>query len=1838
MYPKYVTKAGRKRIIIGKVIHFYKKILGITAFAVLGAFCTDVTAQVKNAGGISPNQLSSTWSINPFDNKVFIENAGQFNIADTSKSKALFSATLGNVKLYFTANGIVYSYTDYKQSGADKTGKPTEHHLTAEWENANPNVTVTAELQQSYCNYFPAGNKGSIKASVFKKLVYHNIYQGIDIEYYFPLGKEGFEYDIVVHPGADVSNVKLKYTGATSSFADAVGNILLNTPVGEITDHAPNALDAGGKSVKVKYVLNEYEECFKISGNYDKSKDLVIDPWTTDPKFTGVYDKAYDLRYDFNGNIYVYGAYNYFQLVKLNSVGTIQWKFSASTIDPAIYGGLAVDPVSGTSYLVEGAKASGARILKVNAAGALVATSASDAKMNEMWRPLFNTCNHNIIIGAGGTNSDFQATIVDTSFTSFNNLNVLGAAKAGHSIVLSALDPSGSSCYMAAAKSAVIDPLNFNNVLIKLPLPTLTPTTYVVQDGFKFVELASVSYVATGIGSTNGMNGMAASLNWLYLYDGGELRRVNKTTGTIIDSIKVTANPYSCGGLDADICDNVYAGSNKWISVYNSSLALADTINMPDTVYDVRIGPNRQVIYACGRGFVRSVNVPFSPLSIASTNATCSCNGTATANLCGGSDTSSVTYLWSNGQTTQTITGLCGGKYKVTVTLGGCTPTKYFDSVIITQPPVLVAAITSKSNVKCNGGFGNATVGVTGGATPYTYSWSPSGGTNATADTLYPGSYTMTVRDANGCTATTAVTITQPPVLKDTATSTFAHCAKSDGSVNVTVTGGTIPYTYSWAPIGKTTATVNGLPAGGYIITVTDSNGCIVNATTIVSDSGVSPVIKALTAEKCFGQKVGSATVSMTGGTPGYTYSWAPSGQTTDTAKNLAGGTYIATVTDSKGCVVSDTVTIMQPNLLVINMEPGNVSCHGGANGSITAAVTGGTSPYTYAWSPVTGTDSTISGLTTGQYSVSVSDINGCSASDTITITQPTNGLIAAIEQSNPVTCNGGKNGSATAGAMGGTGPYNFNWAPSGGADSTADSLSAGTYTATVTDSHGCSTTVTVVIAQPSKVLGDSIVTKNNKCDGDTDGMAFVIVSGGTKPYTYSWFTGATRDTIQNLASGTYNVTILDSNKCQATGSATITQPPPLIIATSSTPTPCNRNAGTATVTVSGEPFTYSWSPIAGTDSTLTGVGAGSYTATITDTSGCKTTTVVTVPNSVPPKVTASTLPATCDSTNGSAIAHATGGVGTYTYLWSPSLQTTDTAKRIGPGIYTVTVTDTNGCVGKAITIVGDSGITASFGSVQNVTCNGLADGSATAGIVGGTGPYSYAWSPGGQTTATINNLGVSTYTVIITDVHNCVATDTITITQPAVLTAAIPAANITGVSCSGGNNGQAIVNVSGGTQPYSYSWTDGEKGDTANKLSAGNYTVTVTDFNGCTATATVAMTEPTALTVTAGTTAATCGNNGSATATAHGGTSPYVYNWAGYGGGATISGIGPGDYTVTAIDANGCNDTAVAVVIHSGQSASISASKNVTCFGGNNGSTTVSVVGGDTLLYAYSWTPGTQTNATATNLSAGIYTVYVTYVANGCTDTVYDTITQPSKITMALSDSVKCNSTMANTLVSVVGGIPGYTYKWSNGDSTSNVNLTSGNYTVTVTDAHGCKDSLTTKIITPPLGASFKPEPDTILGGEFVYFNNQSIGASSWFWTFGNGNSSDSLDPYQQYVTAGKYNVYLYIIDSRGCRDSVERTVYVIENLYIPNVFTPNGDGINDGFHITAGNMKVYDLLIFNRWGEQVFESKSPNNDWTGVSDAGVKCADGTYYYILKATDYENKTYNLDGFLQLIR
>ncbi|MFN5887170.1 MAG: SprB repeat-containing protein, partial [Flavobacteriales bacterium] len=373
------------------------------------------------------------------------------------------------------------------------------------------------------------------------------------------------------------------------------------------------------------------------------------------------------------------------------------------------------------------------------------------------------------------------------------------------------------------------------------------------------------------------------------------------------------------------------------------------------------------------------------------------------------------------------------------------------------------------------------------------------------------GTYSVTVTDANGCTSQTSVTITQPQgglSLSTTQVNVLCY-GNSTGSINLTATGGTSPYTYAWSN-NTTQEDPTNLTAGTYSVTVTDANGCT-SQTSVTITQPQAPLALSTTQVNvlCFGNSTGSVNLTVTGGTSPYTYAWSNNTIQEDPA-NLAAGTYSVTVTDANGCSSQTSVTITQPQGgLSLSATQVNVLCFGNSTGSINLTVTGGTSPYTYAWSN-NSTQEDLTNLSAGSYTVVVSDNSACTAQLTITINQPTTALSLSTMQVN-VGCYGNNTGSINLTATGGISPYTYAWSNNTTQEDPTN-LAAGTYSVTVTDANGCTSQTNVTITQPQAPLALSTTQVNVFCFGNSTGSVNLTGTGGTSPYTYAWSNTTTQE------------------------------------------------------------------------------------------------------------------------------------------------------------------------------------------------------------------------------------------------------------------------------------------------------------------------------------------------------------------------------------------------------------------------------------------------------------------------------------------------------------------------------------------------------------------------------------------------------------------------------------------------------------------------------------------------------------------------------------------------------
>ncbi len=1218
--------------------------------------------------------------------------------------------------------------------------------------------------------------------------------------------------------------------------------------------------------------------------------------------------------------------------------------------------------------------------------------------------------------------------------------------------------------------------------------------------------------------------------------------------------------------------------------------------------------------------------------------------------------------------TNQTVSVNCAGTYSVVLISDMKNPCPDTIKITINASPVLNFNLVSTTNVKCNGAnTGSATVLATGGTAPYTYSWNPANGTNATATGLSAGTYTAYAQDNAGCKDSLVFTITQPTALTAPTSSTPATCSANNGTATVTAGGGTPAYTYSWAPTGGTTANATGLSAGTYTITVTDNNGCTITATAIVANTGALNVTTTTVGVLCNGGSTGSATATPAGGTAPYTYTWTPVGGSNAIATGLSAGTYTISVTDANGCNGTATATVTEPPVITAPTSATQTTC-GGNSGTTTVTAGGGTPGYTYSWAPGGQTNATATGLSAGTYTITVTDANGCTQTATAAVTT-TGGLTVTAIPTN-ILCNGDSTGSAIANIVGGTAPFTYTWTPVGGTNATATGLGIGTYTVSVTDKNGCSGTASATITQPTPLTATATATQTT-CAANT-GTATANPGGGTPGYTYVWTPGGqTNVTATALSAGIYTVTVTDANGCTQTASASVTTLGGETVSISaSTNITCNgANNGSATSTVVGgtAPYTYAWTPAGGTNATATGLSAGVYTITVTDNNGCISFTTVTITE--PPLLTAtisSTTNIVCNGQNtGSLTVTAGGGTPNYTYLWAPAGGNATTANGLSAGSYTVTVTDANGCTASAIgTITQPTALTANISATVNITCFGLTNGSIAVNAAGGTPAYTYSWAPSGGTAAIASGLSAGTYTINVTDANGCTATASGTITQPTALTAAIT--NTGNVTCFGNSDGTLTVTPAGGSPAYTYAWApSGGNAATATNLSAGTYTITITDANGCSATTSGTVTQPTKLTVTASGPAIACsGLKINLSSTPAGGTGPYTFAWTPAGGAIqnpTVLIATTTTYTVTVTDANNCTAFATVTVATGPALTAVVTGAKSFCPGGS-ASLSVTASGG-TGAYTYLWIPGNNSSQSM-DVNPTSTTTYNVQVTDGCGTVINIPVTVTVNPSPTVSFLANPNTGCAplcvqfRDLSSIGNGrIANWIWNFGDGDSLSGRNpihcykdTGSFNVTLTATSDSGCSSTLDVlKMVTvyahPNANFTYSPQPVNI-ESPLVQFTDQSTSKYPlvfWNWTFGDGSglSSTLRNPSHQYSDTGTYCATLVITDMHGCMDSITNCLVVnpLFTLYIPDAFSPNGDGINDVFTPKGSYIKDFEMYIFDRWGMKLFHTGDIMNGWNGkVLNNATVCQEDTYVYQIYVTDTQGNKHAYNGKVTLLK
>ncbi len=1122
--------------------------------------------------------------------------------------------------------------------------------------------------------------------------------------------------------------------------------------------------------------------------------------------------------------------------------------------------------------------------------------------------------------------------------------------------------------------------------------------------------------------------------------------------------------------------------------------------------------------------------------------------------------TSPATVSWTANLTTAICTNcpsiwvkpIQSTLYQATASSGNCT---FSDSIRIEIAPEIDFAVTSTAP-KCFGeSSGEISLNVSGGATPFEYTWSLSGASNIPLlQNLAAGNYAVTVSDGNGCSKIETFALQDPPELAVATSEIAPKCfGESSGEISLNVSGGAIPFDYAWSLSGASNIPLlQNLAAGNYAVTVSDGNGCSKIETFALQDPPELAVATSEIAPKCFGESSGEISLNVSGGITPINYTWSlPGAGNVPLLQNLPAGNYDVTVSDGNGCSKIETFALQDPPELAVATSEIAPKCFGESSGEISLNVSGGAIPFDYNWSlPGAGNVPILQNLPAGNYVVTVSDGNGCSKTENIALSDPPELAVTAYELA--PKCFGEQSGEISLNVTGGTTPINYNWSlPGAGNVPVLQNLSAGNYDVTVSDGNGCSKTENIVLPDPPELA----VTASElapKCFGELSGEISLNVSGGITPINYAWsLPGAGNVPIlQNLSAGNYDVTVSDGNGCSKTENIVLSDPPELAVATSEISPKCfGEQSGEISLSVTGgiTPINYIWSlPGAGNVPILQNLSAGNYDVTVSDGNGCSKTETFALQD--PPEL---------------------------------ALTTSEIAPK----------------------------------------CFGESSGEISLNVSGGITPINYAWSqPGAGNVSILQNLPAGNYDVTVSDGNGCSKTENIVLPDPPELAVAT---SELAPKCFGEPSGEISLNVSGGITPINYTWSLPGAGNVPvlQNLAAGNYSVTVSDGNGCSKMENIVLPDPPELAVTASELAPKCFGelSGEISLNVSGGITPINYAWSlpGAGNVPVLQNLSAGNYSVTVLDGNGCSKMETFALQDPPELALTTSEIAPKCFGEPSGEISLNVSGGITPInYAWS-TPGAGNVSVLQNLSAGNYVVTVSD-GNGCSKMETFALQDPPELALTTSElTPKCFGESSGEIsLNVSGGITPINYAWSlpgAGNVPILQNLPAGNYVVTVSDGNGCSKTENIVLPGPPELAVHLTVSDSLIApGELVVLTANPMPNASFLtvleWqpaSFFNGNHGFTAQVFPEEDT----DFFVKIADQNGCTASDMRRVEVEKTgVFIPNIFAP-GSSQNNRFTVFSGSQvrQVRRLQVYDRWGELVFMNENfPPNDlsegWDGT------------------------------------
>lgn len=1228
------------------------------------------------------------------------------------------------------------------------------------------------------------------------------------------------------------------------------------------------------------------------------------------------------------------------------------------------------------------------------------------------------------------------------------------------------------------------------------------------------------------------------------------------------------------------------------------------------------------------------------------------------------------TYLWSpGGQTSSFIENQPIGAYDVHVEdIKGCPK----DSTItIGQPTLLTASITDTTHLQCNSdcSIGQAIVTPVGGTPPYTYQWFDAsmtplpGYTDSTASNLCAGFYSVQVTDANSCTTTISnLEITQPVALTVVTDVVDASCnGYLDGSVVVTPSGGIEPYTYVWEeagnPIGNDSLIEN-LPAGTYDYTVNDINSCEVSGSLTVNEPDTIEFVLSVTDIQCAGDGNGQAEVlNPTGGDGNYAYEWKDNSGTiigtNPTISMLGTGNYTITVLDGNSCFATVDFSIQEPLPITLVLSADSASCFGVDDGAVNVVATGGTiaADYIYAWvdgggAPV-GNTANVSDLFAGLYTVTVTDDNGCSASDFIEVFEPDQ-LVATVDSITAVTCHGIGDGSIEIDISGGIDPIDISWTGPDGFTSIDEdifNLNGGDYELILSDFNDCEYTNSYTVEEPDTLTFDTTIV-HVACYGGSTGSIMVTVNGGNGGFIYEWQNESgtvisTNNEIVDVPAGEYALFVEDAKGCILTETFTVNEPSPFTFNAEITEITCN-GAMDGTITLfpgGGNPgFDFTWSAdngFASTDQNIVGLDAGFYTVNVLDNAGCTYDTSMAIVDPPILVVDSTVTPVTCaGDMDGSIELSVSGGVPDYMFNWTGPDGFTSTDEdvfNLNGGSYDLILEDDQGCVVNLNFTVEEPEIISFDATITNVACGGASSGAISVIVNGGNGGFIYEWKDEIgtiiSTTDEILDVPAGDYILFVVDSKGCNLKDTLTILD------GIPFffnGIVTPIECFNAMDGAIDLFPAGGNPGYDFLW-NADNGFSStdqniNGLGAGVYTCEVTDNNSCVYDTTIALSNPDEIVVAVDSiTDVSCHGfgDGSIEITISGGVDPIDISWTGPDGFSStdtnIFNLNGGEYFLNLEDDRGCEFNPSFTVLEPDSITFDTTITHVACFGESTGSISVVVNGGNG-GFIYQWTNESGTIISTSNeildVPAGDYALFVED-PKGCNQTDTFTILQsPEFFFNGVITPITCNGLPDGAIeLFPTGGSPNFDFLWDGpgGFASTDQNISgleAGVYVVEATDAINCVNDTMITLINP---AGIVVE-DTITPVECNGEANGCIGITisggvppyDINWTGPGGFNSTDEDICD--LPAGIYN--LLLIDGTNC--PVNLSYEVLE----PELFSVE-DSIVDVL-CTGDSSGVIVITVSGGNGGYTYDWRDDDDNQVGTTDTLSNVPGGIYSVLI--------------------